>query len=77
VFTGSVCARGAAGIYCADALRDNTGVHGFGALQLESSNESDANGWNQPQYYSTIAITDKINGRGALGVYAGGDYALQ
>src|SRR5262245_35271019 len=54
-----VCGRGIAGVYC--SVDD-----GAGALinnSLWQSSFSDANGWNQAQYYSTIQFPD-VNGDG-------------
>ena len=66
-----ICGRGTAGVYC--AISDGTKFQNF-ALWL--NNFSDANHWDQPQYYSTISFPDlngdgkvDICGRGGAGVY--------
>jgi hypothetical protein len=66
---GVICGRGAAGIYCAFSNSKDR----FANLGLESSNESDANGWNQPQYYKTIQLTRdfKLAERGSVGIQSG------
>ncbi len=56
VVAGTVCGRGVAGLSCAFSNATNS----FNGLILESPNESDANGWTQPQYYSTIALTPDL-----------------
>jgi hypothetical protein len=68
----ALCARGVSGVFCAFS----TFPHGqvptyFYGTFFESSTESNENGWAQPQYYSTIALTAdmKIAGRGAAGIY--------
>jgi hypothetical protein len=62
-----LCGRGVAGILCAHSNQSN----GFAVLSNESQNESDANGWTQPQYYRTIRVTSdlKIAARGSAGIY--------
>jgi hypothetical protein len=67
-----VCGRGSAGIYC--ALDDGTGH--LGGDKLWNNQFSDANGWNVPQGYATIAYPDlnadglpDVCGRGTAGVY--------
>jgi uncharacterized protein (TIGR03437 family) len=70
-----LCGRGSAGIYCALSNSDYT----FQPLQLWTSHFSDASGWNQPQYATTINF-GRINrdrsfdivGRAPFGV----EYAL-
>jgi hypothetical protein len=67
-----ICARGAAGVYC--ALSTGTS---FGAVSLWTSGFSDADNWNVgSQYYATIRFPDLNNddradicGRGAAGVF--------
>jgi len=70
-----ICGRGGAGIICSFGNGNGT----FGAAQLVlSTGYTDAGGWNQPQYGSTIMFAD-INGdgkadacgRGQGGVYCG------
>jgi hypothetical protein len=63
---GVLCGRGAGGIYCAFSNSANA----FTNELLDSSTESDANGWTQPAYYSTIGLTSdlKIAGRGGAGI---------
>jgi hypothetical protein len=63
-----LCGRGAAGLYCSFSDRKSK----LRGAYLQSSNESDANGWTQPQYYSTISLTSdlKLSERGAAGIYA-------
>jgi hypothetical protein len=65
---GVLCGRGVAGLYCSFSNL----VNAFGNQFLESSNESDANGWTAPQYYRTIALTRdlKLAGRGAGGIWS-------
>jgi hypothetical protein len=46
-----VCGRGAAGIYCTPSTGSS-----FNPLSLWIANYSDANGWNRPEYYSTIRL---------------------
>lgn len=58
-----ICGRGLAGLYCAL----NTGNATFGGLQLWDSAFSDANGWNAPQYGTTMMFAD-INGDGKADV---------
>src|SRR6185437_16377451 len=45
-----VCGRGSGGISCSL----NTGTGSFGPYQQWGTNFTDANGWNQPPYTSTI-----------------------
>jgi hypothetical protein len=66
-----VCGRGVAGIWCELA----TGT-GFGAAFLAQDQFSDANGWNQLDYYASLRFADvngdgkpDICGRGKVGVY--------
>lgn len=66
-----VCGRGIAGIYCALSIGAS-----FGALSLWSPDFSDANGWTEPAYYSTIQFPDvdrdghaDVCGRGAWGIW--------
>jgi hypothetical protein len=66
---GALCGRHEDGIYCAVSnLTDH-----FVNIELKSSNESDANGWTQPQYYETIQLTQdfKLVWRGAPGIHTG------
>lgn len=67
VAKGMVCGRGSDGIHCAYS---NGGS--FPYELLESSNESDANGWTTAPYYSTIAITRdyKLSARGNMGIWS-------
>jgi len=62
-----LCGRGTAGMLCAFSNQSNA----FTNLSTESTNESDANGWTQPQYYKTIRVTSdlKIAARGSAGIY--------
>jgi hypothetical protein len=64
---GFVCGRGSSGVYC--AYSNGTS---FKYQVLESPNESDANGWLNPQYYSTIAVPrdPKLMERGSAGIYS-------
>jgi hypothetical protein len=66
-----LCARGAAGILCAPS----TGA-AFVNLSVWSPNFSDANGWTDPAYYTTIRFPDvnadgraDVCGRGSLGIW--------
>ena len=66
-----VCGRSPAGITCAI----NNG-QGFLRSWLWTTQFSDAAGWNQPQYYSTIRLADvngdgraDVCGRGSAGIY--------
>jgi hypothetical protein len=66
-----VCGRGSGGIWCAVSTGNS-----FASFALRSSMMTDANGWNAPQYYSTIQFPDLNNdgnadlcGRGGAGVY--------
>lgn len=66
-----VCGRGAAGIICATSAGPR-----FNPSTLWTTQFSDAAGWQQPQYYSTIHLADinhdgkaDICGRGTGGVY--------
>jgi hypothetical protein len=68
-----VCGRGISGIVCATS----TGS-AFGTATTWASQFSDANGWNQAQYYSTIAFPDlngdgmaDVCGRGVAGMVCG------
>jgi hypothetical protein len=65
---GQLCARGGAGLMCAFSNK----VDGFQALGVMSHNESDANGFNQPQYYKTFGLTadSKLMNRGISGIYS-------
>ena len=53
-----VCGRGGAGVYC----ELSTGT-GFGPVYLASPDFSDAQGWNQPAYYTSLRLAD-VNGDG-------------
>jgi hypothetical protein len=66
-----VCGRGVAGIWC----ELSTGT-GFGTAFLAQDQFSDANGWNQLDYYASLRFADvngdgkpDICGRGRAGVY--------
>ncbi len=68
-----VCGRGGSGVYCAVS----TGS-GFGNATLWASEFSDAAGWTDAKYYSTLAFPDLNNdgkadvcGRGAGGLFCG------
>jgi len=68
-----VCGRAAAGMVCAVSNGQQ-----FVNLAVWTTQFSDANGWNQPQYYSTIQFADidgdrkaDVCGRGSGGVYCG------
>src|SRR6201996_7962658 len=65
-----VCGRGGAGIYC--ALSNG---HGFNKQYFASNEFSDANGFNNPIYYSTIRLGD-VNGDGHPDVCGRGRYAI-
>src|SRR6185437_7143403 len=52
-----ICGRGSLGVDC--SLNNGSGI--FGAAQQWDSSFTDAFGWNQPQYTSTIMLAD-ING---------------
>lgn len=58
-----VCGRGSGGISCSL----NSGTGSFGPYQQWGTNFTDANGWNQPPYTSTIMFAD-INGDGKADV---------
>jgi hypothetical protein len=67
-----VCGRQAAGIQCALGNGDGT----FGGLQQWDTSFSDANGWNQAPYGTTIMFADlngdgraDVCGRGGDGIY--------
>jgi hypothetical protein len=66
---GVLCGRGPAGISC--AFSNSTDQ--FANMEPESSIESDANGWTQPQYYKTIHLTRdlKLAERGPDGIRTG------
>ena len=66
-----LCGRGSGGIWC--AVSNGTTFTGLAIWQPEFS---DASGWNQPQYYSTIQFPDvngdgkaDVCGRGIGGIY--------
>jgi hypothetical protein len=66
-----VCGRGGGGVWC--ALSSGTT---FGAPTLWNGSYSDANGWAQVQYYSTLQFPDvngdgkaDVCGRGAAGIW--------
>ncbi|HEX7666402.1 MAG TPA: hypothetical protein VF407_17870 [Polyangiaceae bacterium] len=63
------CARGSNGISCSFSNPDQSVFNG---PSLESATESDANGWNAPEYYTTFAVTfdHKITSRGPNGIVA-------
>jgi hypothetical protein len=65
-----VCGRSKIGVECAFSRVATVGFNG--GPTLESSTESDLDGWNEPKYYSTIALTKdhEIIGRGASGLWA-------
>ena len=65
-----VCGRGVYGINC--AISDG---RSFGPESLWEASFSDANGWNLPQYYSTIRLTD-LDGDGKADVCGRGIYGL-
>jgi hypothetical protein len=67
-----ICGRGGAGILCAFGNGNGT----FGTITPVGSDFSDAAGWNQPQFGSTIMFADidgdgkaDVCGRGAAGVF--------
>lgn len=66
-----MCTRGPAGLYCSLSLGDR-----FGSRQVRSNEFSDALGWSNPIYYSSIRIGDvdgdgraDVCGRGEAGIY--------
>jgi hypothetical protein len=66
-----ICGRGVGGIYCG-----TSNGAGFAPLQLWTTHYKDADGWNKPQYATTIMFGDINNdgrddvcGRGVGGVY--------
>jgi hypothetical protein len=67
------CARFSDGIYC--ALGNGSGT-GFNSETRWSTAFSDADGWNEPEYYSTIRFVDvtgdgkaDVCGRGSMGIF--------
>jgi hypothetical protein len=57
-----VCIRKADGIHCAESYGA-----AFNASSLWQGDFSDANGWNQPQYFSTLRLVDvNLDGRADL-----------
>ncbi|WP_082654755.1 FG-GAP-like repeat-containing protein [Janthinobacterium sp. Ant5-2-1] len=63
-----ICGRGGAGVYCALGDPDNSRFIGFG---LWGRGFSDANGWNQPEYYLSLRLAD-VDGDGKADVCARG-----
>jgi hypothetical protein len=65
-----VCGRGTGGIYCGTSNGSS-----FTNVALWSGSFSDANGWTQVQYYSTIQFPD-LNGDGKADVCARGNTGI-
>jgi hypothetical protein len=65
---GALCGRGGDGLHCSFVNRFNPTA--FTNPVFVSANESDAGGWDQPQYYSTIGLAPdlKIMERGSGGL---------
>ncbi len=65
-----VCGRGVAGIYC--ALSNGSG---FNSAVFALADFTDAQGWNNPVYYSSLKLAD-VNGDGYADVCGRGIYGV-